>query len=443
MADDLGFNDLDWKDTRLFTPNLRRLAFSKNSVQFHNSYVSQLCTATRSAFMTGRYPFKVGTQEGVLLHMEPAGISPEFRFLPEHLKRLNYRSYIVGKWHLGYCNKMYLPTNRGFESFSGFYGPQMGYFNHSIDYYRKKQVIRGLDLFHENGNGQSIPLFSKNNIYSTDLFLQETLNVLNHHNPKDPFFHFLSFQSVHPPLQAEPHLMKYCRAFDNDLSRKTYCAMLLSMDLAIGKLIAYLKIKGFYDNTIIIFSSDNGGAVRFGASNYPLRGEKDSLWEGGTRTNTFLHSPQFIKKFTIRKELFHVVDWHATILGIAGADLDFYADGINQWPSILFSKNSNFNRKSFVYNIGKKHSAIRVGSFKLLFEGNPYVPIKYGKVWLFNIDKDPKETRDLSKFNRGLVTLLMSKLDAYIKEAVPSIRKSLSFRGHPKFYNGSYSSGFC
>ncbi|KAK6749642.1 hypothetical protein RB195_001945 [Necator americanus] len=133
MADDLGFSDLDWKDDTLYTPNIRSLAFHPHSVQLTNSYVNQLCTPTRSAFMTGYYPFRVGTQNGVFLHMEPSGVPLLFPFVPENLRSLGYSTYLIGKWHLGYCRKEFLPTSRGFDYFYGFYGPQAGYFNHSSE----------------------------------------------------------------------------------------------------------------------------------------------------------------------------------------------------------------------------------------------------------------------------------------------------------------------
>uniref|UniRef100_A0A0N4ZDC2 Sulfatase domain-containing protein n=1 Tax=Parastrongyloides trichosuri TaxID=131310 RepID=A0A0N4ZDC2_PARTI len=446
MADDLGYSDLDWKDYSLHTPTLRFLANSKNSLLLSNSYVNQLCTPTRSAFMTGHYPFKVGTADGVFLHMEPAGVSTKFRFLPENLSELGYKNYLIGKWHLGYCKREYLPTYRGFDYFYGFYGPQEGYFNHSVDYYKKEPfgIVKGLDLFREYGRGIGSPDYGKDGIYSTEIFLQESVKIIEKHDKKDPFFLFLSFQSVHPPLQAPVRHLKHCSKFKNDPTRKTYCGMLSSMDEAIGGLIKYLKYKNLYENSIIVFTSDNGGSVQWGARNTPLRGEKDTLWEGGTRTNTFIHSPKYFKEYTVKSELFHVVDWHATIIGMTGANIKRYGDGINQWPSIISRKDTNrMERYSFVYNIAKGQSAIRVGIFKLIFEGDPFITPRRGKVWLFNLVNDPVEKKDLSKTHRSLVNVLMIRLGEYIKKAVPTIRKPTSIIGHPRYFNGSYGSYWC
>nr|CDJ94964.1 Sulfatase domain containing protein [Haemonchus contortus] len=404
MADDLGYNDLDWKDDTLFTPNLRSLAFHNHSVQLTNSYVNQLCTPTRSAFMTGYYPFRVGTQNGVFLHMEPSGVPLLFPFLPENLRSLGYSTYLVGKWHLGYCRKEFLPTSRGFDYFYGFYGPQAGYFNHSSDQWHRdlKRVVGGVDLFEELGGGISNPIFEQNGVYSTELFADAAMEVIDAHNYSKPFFLFLSFQAVHPPLQVPKRFEKYCSRIMSK-ARRIYCGMLTSMDFAIGRVIDYLKATKKYDNTVIIFTSDNGGTTQFGASNKPLRGEKDTLWEGGTKTTTIVHAPKSIHTNGVRPQLFHVVDWHATLLAIAGLDIQSYGDGINQW-SYIVSGNPKLRRFQFVYNIDEHGSAIRDGDFKLIL-GNPDRRIQEdnGKARLYRVTEDPGETNDISKIHPGLV----------------------------------------
>ncbi|PAV64765.1 hypothetical protein WR25_26253 [Diploscapter pachys] len=355
MADDLGYADLDWKDPTLFTPNLRKYAFHENTAYMTNSYVSQLCTPTRSAFMTGYYPFRTGTQNGVFLHMEPSGVPVVFPFVPENLRSLGYSTYLIGKWHLGYCKREFLPTRRGFDYFYGFYGPQSGYFNHSADQYHRdlNRVVKGLDLFEESGDGSSTPDFTKNGIYSTDLFTNLTIDTIESHNKTKPWFLWLSYQSVHPPLQ-------------------------------------------------------NGGTTQFGASNAPLRGEKDTLWDGGTKTTTFIHSPKHIKKGGDRDMFFHVVDWHATLLDIAGMKMDSYGDGINQWDYVRTGE-AKMRRFQFVYNIDSHGSAIRDGNYKLIL-GNPSRKMRSepGRVRLFNISEDPSESNDIARSNPKLVRRLQA-----------------------------------
>ncbi|CAI4224873.1 unnamed protein product [Auanema sp. JU1783] len=444
MADDLGFNDLDWKDEKLFTPNLRELLNHESSVEMTNSYVNQLCTPTRSAFMTGYYPFRMGTQSGVFLHMEPAGVPLIFPFVPENLKSLGYKTYIVGKWHLGYCRKEFLPTSRGFDYFYGFYGPQTGYFNHSADQYHRdiNRVVRGLDLFEEKTEGSSYPDYSRNGIYSTDLFADATIGTLANHDASQPFFMFLSFQAVHPPLQVPHSYMQFCKGIKNRL-RRIYCGMLAAMDESIGKVIEFLKERELYEDTVIVFTSDNGGTPQFGASNEPLRGEKDTLWEGGTKTTTIIHAPNMIRQNGKRAQLFHVVDWHATLLAVAGLSLDSYGDGINQWDYIV-SGVPKIRRFQFVYNIDDYGSAIRDGDYKLLL-GSPDRKIRTDptKVRLYNIKVDPMESNDLSKQNPQLVGRLLTKIKSLKKYMRKNVRRPLSLKGNPESLNGSYSSYWC
>ncbi|CAP34693.2 Protein CBR-SUL-3 [Caenorhabditis briggsae] len=459
MADDLGFNDLDWKDSTLHTPNLRNLAFHKNTALMTNSYVNQLCTPTRSAFMTGYYPFRVGTQAGVFLHMEPAGVPTMFPFLSENMRQLDYSTYLVGKWHLGYCKKEFLPTNRGFDYFYGFYGPQTGYFNHSADQYHRelKRVVKGLDLFEEVGNGKSVPDFSQNGVYSTRSRQSQLYQA---------FLHVFILSSSTPTTSSESHVStiypdqintkiatnlilkvprsydKYCTRVKNRY-RRIYCGMLTAMDFAIGRLVEYLKAANLYENTVIVFTSDNGGTSNFGASNAPLRGEKDTIWEGGTKTTTFVHSPMYVEEGGNREMMFHVVDWHATILSITGLEVDSYGDGINQWEYIRTNR-PKFRRFQFVYNIADHGSAIRDGDYKLIV-GNVDRKMSKDKnrTRLFRISTDPTESKDISRNNPKIVRRLLSKLDQLKKFLHKNVRKPLSLSGSPERFNGSYSSFWC
>eukprot|EP00081_Caenorhabditis_elegans_P003523 NP_001041232.1 SULfatase domain protein [Caenorhabditis elegans] len=448
MADDLGFSDVDWKDSTLHTPNLRHLAFHKNTALLSNSYVNQLCTPTRSAFMTGYYPFRVGTQNGVFLHMEPAGVPTMFPFLSENMRQLDYSTYLVGKWHLGYCKKEFLPTNRGFDYFYGFYGPQTGYFNHSADQYHRelKRVVKGLDLFEEVGSGKSVPDFSQNGVYSTDLFTDVAMSVLDNHNNSKPFFMFLSYQAVHPPLQVSQQSKTIGQGKEATFILRSHAhstRMLTAMDFAIGRLVEYLKASNLYENTVIVFTSDNGGTANFGASNAPLRGEKDTIWEGGTKTTTFVHSPMYIEEGGTRDMMFHVVDWHATILSITGLEIDSYGDGINQWEYLKTGR-PKFRRFQFVYNIDNHGSAIRDGDYKLIV-GNVDRKMSKDKnrTRLFRITTDPTESKDIARSNPKIVRRLLAKLDQLKKFLHKNVRKPLSLNGSPERFNGSYSSYWC
>uniref|UniRef100_A0A915EM00 Sulfatase N-terminal domain-containing protein n=1 Tax=Ditylenchus dipsaci TaxID=166011 RepID=A0A915EM00_9BILA len=430
LADDLGFADVDWHDKNLHTPYLRDLAFSEHSTYLANSYVNQLCTPTRSALMTGLYPFRTGTQNGP--------------------QKLGYRNYMVGKWHLGYCQKEFLPTVRGgFDSFYGYYGPQQGYFNHSADLFDRNNgiMMRGLDLFREH-DGVSVPDFSKNGIYSTHLFTEEAMQTISTHQQSykpNPFFLYLAFQSVHSPLQAPAYYRNKCLALFHNPKRLTYCAILTAMDEAIGRVVEHLKRLKIYRNTIIIFSSDNGGDAMYGASNYPLRGQKNTLWEGGTKTNTFVHFPRLITKFSYRYDLFHVVDWYSTILSMAGLDVQSYGDGINQWPMIINNGKQVLRRNQFIYNVNTPLSAIRKYDFKLIYETKTPLLMnsQAGRARLFNLAKDPYESQDINRQHPALVRQLIDRLQQYHRIARKTARSPIDKRGNPAYLNGAFSSYWC
>ncbi|KAH7721028.1 CRE-SUL-3 protein [Aphelenchoides avenae] len=393
--------------------------------------------------MTGYYPFRTGTQNGVLLQMDAGGVPLDFPFLPQHLRKLGYRNHLVGKWHLGYCKREFLPTSRGFDYFYGYYGPQEGYFNHSatVHHSRSNTVARGLDLFREV-NGVSVPDFSKNGVYSTNIFTDEAMRILSRHPRASPFFLFLSFQSVHAPLQVPPFYYRYCPQLFHDYKRLLY-SMLVAMDEAIGSVITHLKQTGLYDDTVILFSSDNGGDLTCGASNVPLRGTKNTIWEGGTKTTTFVHSPKHIQKFAYRPQLFHVVDWHATLLGIAGAGFDKYGDGINQWPMILGTSGDYLRRTQFIYNVDMTMSAIRKGDFKLILETTDPTRRFGGHVRLFRISTDPTETHEISRQHPVLTRQLVEQLVRYQMLARKTVRTGIDLRGNPSLLGGAFASYWC
>uniref|UniRef100_A0A7E4VWJ0 Sulfatase domain-containing protein n=1 Tax=Panagrellus redivivus TaxID=6233 RepID=A0A7E4VWJ0_PANRE len=444
LADDLGYADLDWKDKSLHTPNLREYAFADGTAYLTNSYVLHLCTPTRSSLMTGYYPFRTGTQNGVFLPMERSGVPLDFPFLPQHLSKAGYRNYLIGKWHLGNCKRDFLPTARGFDYFYGYYSAQEGYFNHSLAFYDKHtdSMIGGLDLFTEV-RGRPMADHTKNGVYATNLFTDEAIRIMSQHNRRDPFFMFLSHQSVHAPLQVPMQYRSFCNPLIMSKARHIYCGMLASLDESFGQVVKFLKESGLYDDTIIIFSSDNGGDPKAGASNLPLKGAKSSVWEGGCKTTTFIHSPKYIPGFGIRKDLFHVVDWHATLLGAAGVSIAKYGDGINQWPMITTGKSVGLRRNQMVYNIQPPLSALRNNDFKLVYESKGQTVTAGGRARLYHLPSDPFETRDIARQQPKLVRKLVKRLLEFQSVARPSVRTPIDPAGHPMRFGGAFSTGFC
>ncbi|KAK7078761.1 hypothetical protein SK128_026634 [Halocaridina rubra] len=367
VADDLGWNDVSWHNPSVGMPHLDELA--KGGVILNQSYVLPTCTPTRAALLTGRYPFTFGMQKGALNPQESGGLPLNIELLPQTLRKQGYSAHAIGKWHLGYCDWLYTPVFRGFDSFYGSFSGTSDYYTH-----KKKKKSLGkktnriktwdphlLDLWNNTS-----PDTTKNGIYSTYLFATAAENIIHSRNPKNPMFLYVPFQSVHAPLQVPKN---YTRGFRHvkDYSRRNYLGMILAMDDAVGRIVAALKATGHYENSVIIFTTDNGGAIKTGGSNWPLRGGKANLLEGGTRGPAFIHSPHLPHPGTVYNHLFHVTDWFSTVVSLAGGEPPMRMDGYNQWHAL--SGLAAPPRNDFVYNIdntdGKFRVAVRLNDMKL------------------------------------------------------------------------------
>ncbi|XP_066950764.1 uncharacterized protein [Macrobrachium rosenbergii] len=367
VADDLGWNDVSWHNSFVVTPHLGQLA--ADGVILNQSYVLPTCTPTRAALLSGRYPFTMGMQKGALNPLDPQGLPLSNKLLPKLLKKYGYTTHIIGKWHLGFCSWQYTPTKRGFDTFYGFYGGAEDYYTHQRSEKKiRRESRRGgrreeyLDL-----RNNTTPDYTKKGIYSTYVFAAAAEELIRSRNPKQPMFLYLPFQSVHGPLQVPKN---YTRVFRKvgDYYRRNYLGMVMAMDDVVGRVVAALKATGHYENSVIIFTTDNGGSIKMGASNYPLRGGKSNLLEGGTRGPAFIHSPLLPNRGSVSNQLFHVTDWYRTVVGLAGGKAyDPYLDSIDQWDAI--TGYAAPPRERLVYNIddseNKFRAALRYNEFKL------------------------------------------------------------------------------
>jgi len=301
----------------------------------------------------------------------PAGLATNVNIMPQYFQQAGYTTHAVGKWHLGFCHQNYTPTYRGFDTFYGFYLGSQDFYthtssreedNHSLgyDFRINEKILKGPEV-----EGK----------YSTDLFVNRAKAIfkeqkrIDKQGKRKPWFTYLSFQSVHEPLQV-PHSYKQNVCHYKDLPRYFYSAMVSSLDHAVDRVVKSLKETGFYDNTIIVFTTDNGGAVKMGGNNMPLRGTKGTLYEGGTRGVGFVHSPLLQNSGYTNFNLMHAVDWLPTLMAAIGqTNLATSAlDGVNQWPA-LTNPNLLAPRNEIVYNIKEKPfmAAIRIGDYKLLW----------------------------------------------------------------------------
>lgn len=323
VADDLGFYDVSFHNQKRgpLTPHIDKLAAS--GVKLHNYYVQPLCTPTRSALMASRLPIRDGLQHSVIMagQAKAMPINHGVKIMPEHLNGCGYSSHLVGKWHLGHFHKMYWPTNRGFESFQG-------YLTGAEDYYTRLQCYGGWQGLNPEGrigpcgldfrDGERPAATDEDTLgrYSTHVFNDKAKAIVDNHDfDENPLFLYYALQSVHEPVQVPKNYTDKF-AWVKDTKRRDYYGMVAAMDESIGRLIDTFTAKNQIENTIIVFTSDNGGLHSSGGYNWPLRGEKYTVWEGGVRSIGFVTGPG-IPKSSTSHTLFHVSDWLPTILGLA------------------------------------------------------------------------------------------------------------------------------
>ncbi|XP_011291436.1 arylsulfatase B [Musca domestica] len=353
LADDLGFNDVGFRgSSEIPTPNIDALAFS--GVILNRYYVNPICTPSRSALMTGKYPIHTGMQHTVLYGAEPRGLPLTEKLMPQYFNELGYSSHIAGKWHLGHYKHEYTPLYRGFSSHVGFWTGHHDYFDHTA----VESGQWGLDV--RDGMNVGYNLHGK---YTTDLVTEESLRVISTHNSTKPLFLYVAHAAVHSGNPYDP-----LRAPDADVSkmqhiqhfgRRKYAAMVSKLDESVGRIVQQLQKQNMLNDSIIVFSTDNGGpAEGFNlnhASNWPLRGVKNTLWEGGVRGAGLLWSPRLKKKRRLAEQTMHIVDWLPTLLSAIKGDeallniSSLPLDGISIW--VALSNDDVSPRKAILHNI--------------------------------------------------------------------------------------------
>jgi arylsulfatase A-like enzyme len=412
LADDLGWADVGWHGDEIKTPHLDRLAAA--GARLEQFYVQPVCSPTRAALMTGRYPMRHGLQVGVVRPWAQYGLPLDERTLPQALKEAGYETAICGKWHLGHFQPAYLPTRRGFDHQYGHYNGALDYFTHIRD--------GGFD-WHRDDRA------SRDEGYSTHLLAREAARVIAEHDPAHPLFLYVPFNAVHAPHQVpESYKAPYAKLPE---PRRTYAGMLSAMDEAVGQIVAAVERKGMRPNTLFIFSSDNGGpAPGRVTSNGPLRASKATLYEGGVRVPACATWDGHIQPGSVVNAPLHMVDWYPTLLGLAGASLaqTLPLDGRDAWPAITQGAASPHD--AILLNATPNSGAIRAGDWKLVLNGSgPRDDDGEGAakgatqdpdaVELFNLAADPYEKNNLAQANPAKVKELRARYDRLAREAVP------------------------
>jgi arylsulfatase A-like enzyme len=418
LADDLGWGDVGFHGGEIKTPQLDALAAS--GARLEQFYVQPVCTPTRAALMTGRYPMRHGLQVGVVRPWARYGLPLDERTLPAALKESGYETAICGKWHLGHFRPEYLPTHRGFDH-------QYGHYNGAIDYFTH---IR--DLGHD-WHRDDRACYDEG--YSTSLLADEAAQRIRRRDPARPLFLYLPFNAVHAPYQVPE---KYTKPYAHlSPQRRTYAGMVASMDEAIGRVVSALDAMKMRENTLIVFSSDNGGpAPGRITSNGPYRGGKATLYEGGVRVAALAAWPGRIRPGTIVREPLHMVDWYPTLLKLAGASLDqkLPLDGRDAWPTVAEGKPSP--HEEILLNAAPRAGAILAGRWKLVIRGNvavaesqlaekPEMPAKSAKrkvdrdaIELFDLAADPYEKTNLARKQPEKLQELLARYQRWARQAV-------------------------
>ncbi|WP_281614753.1 sulfatase [Flammeovirga sp. SubArs3] len=441
LVDDLGYKDLGCYGSTFYeTPNLDQLA--ERSMMFTNAYAANpVCTPTRASIMTGKYPSRIQmtNHSGIdgpkgaaykLVAPQPIGSLPTTELtLAESLKNEGYFTAHIGKWHLQSHNekeKEHFPEAHGFDvNIAGHNGGQPG--SYFFPYQHPQHKWSNVPGLEDGLPGE----------YLTDRLTDEAIKVIKEDRTQ-PFFLNLWYYTVHTPIEGKKEKEEKYRVkakekgiqkhsdgekIFNSYQRKqqnnpTYSAMVESMDENIGRLLKTLKEEGLAENTIIIFTSDNGGlstssSANAPTSNLPLKAGKGWVYEGGIREPLLIHWPKKIKEGKICEEPVISTDFYPTILDMIGSDqqIEQHLDGISLKP-LLKNNKSKLDREAIYFHYPHYHhinsmgpaGAIRMGDYKLVerFEDMSYE--------LFDLKNDIGETKNISKEHPELTAKMKQKL---------------------------------
>ncbi|MGB0906412.1 MAG: arylsulfatase B [Maricaulaceae bacterium] len=409
LADDLGWADVGYRGSDIQTPNIDSLA--KDGMRLERFYATPFCSPTRAALMTGKDPIKLGVAHSVLMAWSNGGVSPKEHFLPESFKEAGYQTAMVGKWHMGHTIEQHTPNARGFDHF-------YGHFNTDVDYY--SHSFAGGHDFQENGTS-----VKHEGEYATDVHGNQAVRYIKElRDPSKPFFMYVPFLAPHSPMQAKDEdIAKYSHRIDSPRSKKkTYAAMVDSLDQAIGDILDSIEDEGLRENTIVLFFTDNGGFNNFGADNTPLRGEKLSPFEGGVRVNSVIRWPAVIPADTVNDSVISVMDMLPTLTTAAGipAGNEREIDGVDRWNAILGQgprdrgKPMFFTSNLSTYNYFQY--GVLDGPWKLYQKVDHQRRITEVETMLFNVWEDPNEEVDISAAHPDQVKRLQDMLDKRLAE---------------------------
>jgi arylsulfatase A-like enzyme len=409
LTDDQGrgdYSEFGTKDIR--TPQMDRLC--REGMTFQNFFANScVCSPTRAALLTGCYPDRVGVP-GVIREETPSdswgSLQPGATLLPQRLKPAGYHTALIGKWHLG-IGSPNTPTERGFDFFHGFIGDMMDnywtHLRHGHNFMR-----HNLEVIAPQG-------------HATDVFTGWACDYLAERaKVGGPFFLYLAYNAPHDPIQPPPEWLEKVRQREPGMTEKRakLVALIEHLDAGIGKVLDTLDQTGLGTNTLVIFTSDNGGVLANGANNGPWRGGKQHMYEGGLRVPGVVRWPGVIKPGSRTERMTLTMDVFATACEAAGVTPPQGIDGVSFLPTLLGKEQSSPKRDLYFVRReggpaygGKTIDAFRRDDWKLL-QDSPFQPLE-----LYNLKSDPQETTDLAAKNRKVFNELAAALRQQIQRA--------------------------
>ncbi|MEZ5403039.1 MAG: sulfatase-like hydrolase/transferase [Bryobacteraceae bacterium] len=391
LADDLGWADVGLHGGDIRTPNIDGLA--RDGMQLDRFYSCPVCSPTRSALMTGRWPMRLGTGYTVVRPWEDYGLPLDEHLMPQSFQGAGYRTAMAGKWHLGHSRRAYFPGARGFDS-------SYGHLNGAIDYFTHERE-GGLD-WHRDGKTLEEPG------YSTELIGAEAVRRIRQRDKKKPLFLYVPFNAPHSPLQAPQALIDRYATVKDD-RRRVFSAMVDAMDQQVGAILKALDDEKIARETIVLFFSDNGGPTNFGARNTPLRGAKATVFEGGIRVPAVLRWPGKVKPGTKSTQVMTAWDVFPTLAAAAGVKPagKLALDGENLWTNLTAGRSAP--REEILFAIeNNQHTQYTVihHEWKLVRDND-------GRSLLFNLEADPSEKNDLAAAHPQRVRGLAARIDRW------------------------------
>ena len=403
FADDAGYADFGFQphaaaDMKSLTPHIDSIA--EQGVQFGNAYMSGcVCSPSRAGLLTGRYQCRFGHENNIPPGYMKGGMDLGERTVADRMRELGYKTGMVGKWHLGYPEP-YQPGRRGFDWF-------LGLLQGSRPYFPMKKTTPHRVL-QENGK----PLPEKG--YVTDRFGDAAIRFLEEQVGKDPFLLYVSFTAPHGPLQAKKEDLAKLEGIPK-LRRRRYAGLVKCLDDNVGRILDTLRATGLDENTLVVFTNDNGGQTQTGAVNTPLRGRKGQLWEGGIRVPMCMRWPGKIPPGTRIDEPVISLDLLPTFVEIGGGRIDpaWNLDGVSLLPRLL-GRSKRLAERVLCWRKGGpgKEIALRRGKYKLHYGDRSVSDVPA----LYDLSKDIGESRDLAEDNAELVAELVGLLLRWEKQ---------------------------